>query len=128
MNRNWICETLMERAAKAPQGWGLFDGEETEGLSNAKVLELSGRVYAYLKANGVGREDFVLINLPRGVKPLVAELGVWRAGEDVRVPTPDVNRYTTHVLARMGFFWSSTSDEYVKAFVKALKGLRFFKG
>ena len=80
MKTNWICEIMAERAAKAPQGAFLFDGEVTEGLSNAKVLELSGRVYAYLKANGIGREDFVLINLPRGVKPLVAELGVWRAG------------------------------------------------
>ena len=50
MNRNWICETQAERAARAPQGVFLFDGEETEGLSNAKVLEFSGRVYAYLKA------------------------------------------------------------------------------
>ena len=41
---------------------------------------MSGRVYAYLTDNGVGKEDFVLINLPRGIMPVIAMLGVWKAG------------------------------------------------
>ena len=41
---------------------------------------MSGRVYRYLKDKGIGREDFVLILLPRGVMAFVAMLGVWRAG------------------------------------------------
>ncbi|MBR1857716.1 MAG: AMP-binding protein, partial [Oribacterium sp.] len=41
---------------------------------------LSARVYRYLKEKGIGREDFVMILLPRGVLPFVVMLGVWRAG------------------------------------------------
>ena len=42
--------------------------------------EMSGRVYRYLKDHGIGREDFVNILLPRGVEPLIAVMGVWKAG------------------------------------------------
>ncbi len=41
---------------------------------------MSGRVYAYLKAKGIGKEDFVLIDLPRGVLPVIVMIGVWKAG------------------------------------------------
>ena len=41
---------------------------------------VSGKVYRYLKAHGIGREDIVNIFLPRGVEPLIAMLGVWKAG------------------------------------------------
>lgn len=42
--------------------------------------DMTGRVYAWLKAGGVGKENFVLINLPRGVLPVIAMVGVWKAG------------------------------------------------
>jgi len=58
----------------------LADAAHPEGLTAAEVWELSGRVHALLKARAVGREDFVLIRLPRGVEPFLAMLGVWRAG------------------------------------------------
>ena len=58
----------------------LFDEAHSKGISYAQLDEMTGRVYAYLKAHGVGREDFVLINLPRGVLPVVAMIGVWKAG------------------------------------------------
>lgn len=49
-------------------------------LTFRELDELSGRVYAYLKKKGIGREDFVMISLPRSVKSYVAMLGVWKAG------------------------------------------------
>lgn len=49
-------------------------------LTFRELDELSGRVYAYLKKKGIGREDFVMIVLPRSVKSYVAMLGVWKAG------------------------------------------------
>lgn len=49
-------------------------------LTFRELDELSGRVYAYLKKKGIGREDFVMIVLPHGVKFVVAMLGVWKAG------------------------------------------------
>jgi non-ribosomal peptide synthetase component F len=41
---------------------------------------ISGKVYRYLKTHGIGREDFVNILLPRGVEPVIAMIGVWKAG------------------------------------------------
>lgn len=58
----------------------LVDDNTPKGITFAQVYDLSGRVYNYLKSNGIGKEDFVLICLPRGVLPIVTMLGVWRAG------------------------------------------------
>ena len=49
-------------------------------ISYRELDEMSGRVYRYLKDHGIGREDFVNILLPRGVEPLIAAMGVWKAG------------------------------------------------
>ena len=48
--------------------------------SRAEADELSDRVHAYLQRNGVGRNDVVLLRLERGVKPVIAILGVIKAG------------------------------------------------
>ena len=37
-------------------------------------------MYAWLKQKGIGKEDFVLINLTRGVLPVVAIVGILKAG------------------------------------------------
>jgi len=77
---NWIIERLEYHLGKNANHVFLYDELTPKGLDYARFYELSGRIYAYLKAKGVGREDFVLINLPRGVQPVVAMFGVWRAG------------------------------------------------
>ena len=41
---------------------------------------ISGKVHRYLKEHGIGREDIVNIILPRGVEPVIAMIGVWKAG------------------------------------------------
>lgn len=38
-------------------------------------------MYAWLKQKGIGKEDFVLINLTRGVLPVVAIVGILKAGQ-----------------------------------------------
>lgn len=58
----------------------LYDETLPKGISYDRLRVLSGRVYAYLKAHGIGREDFVMIKLPRGVQPIIAMIGIWRAG------------------------------------------------
>jgi len=77
---NWIAETLERHVAEKPDHAFLYDEQTSGGLTYQQFYNLSGRVYAYLKAKGVGKEDFVLINLPRGVQPLIAIIGIWRAG------------------------------------------------
>ena len=54
----------------------LYDDAHSSGISYAQLDDMSGRVYAWLKQNGIGREDFVLIDLPRGVLPVIAMVGV----------------------------------------------------
>ena len=49
---------------------------QDETLTYGELWNLS----AYLKSHNIGREDFVLINLPRGPKITVAIIGIWRAG------------------------------------------------
>ncbi len=75
-----ILELLEQYTAQSPHSAILYDDAHSKGLTYAKLDDMSGRVYAYLKAKGIGREDFVLIDLPRGVLPVVAMLGVWKAG------------------------------------------------
>ena len=58
----------------------LYDEATPKGVSFEQLRIMSGRVYAYLKARNIGKEDFVLINLARGVQPVIAMIGVWRAG------------------------------------------------
>ena len=70
----------------------LYDEMTPKGISYEQLRDLSGRVYAYLKARNIGKEDFVMIQLPRGVQPLIAMVGIWRAGaalvmvEDILAP------------------------------------------
>ena len=75
-----ILERLRDYTAKDPDAVILYDETHTKGISYAQLDDMSGRVYAYLKNAGLGKEDFVLINLPRGVLPVIAMIGVWKAG------------------------------------------------
>lgn len=64
----------------SPKAVAFFDEQIPQGISFEEIDNLSGRVYAWLKSKAIGREDFVLINLPRGVLPIVAIVGVLKAG------------------------------------------------
>ena len=66
--------------AKMKHHVALYDEATPKGISYEKLCVISGRVYAYLKAQNIGKEDFVMIRLPRGVQPVIAMIGVWRAG------------------------------------------------
>lgn len=75
-----ILEQLAQFTSEEPNTAILFDEVRTKGVTYAQLDDLSGRVYAYLTEKGIGKEDFVLINLPRGVMPVIAMIGVWKAG------------------------------------------------
>ena len=76
----YIVEQLAKYTAESPNSAILFDEANNKGITYAKLDDLSGRVYAYLKSQGIGKEDFVLINLPRGVMPIISMIGIWKAG------------------------------------------------
>ncbi len=75
-----LIQMLNDYSKKAPGSAILFDEAHTKGITYAQLDDMSGRVYGYLKANNIGKEDFVLLNLPRGVLPVIAMVGVWKAG------------------------------------------------
>ncbi len=75
-----IIELLDQYTKDTPNSTILYDETHTKGITYAQLDDMTGRVYSYLKKNGVGKEDFVLINLPRGIMPIVAMIGVWKAG------------------------------------------------
>ena len=75
-----ILELLEQYTKEKPGAVVLFDESHAKGITYAQLDDMSGRVYSYLKAKGIGKEDFVLINLPRGILPVIAMLGVWKAG------------------------------------------------
>ena len=76
----YIVEQLAAYTAESPNNAILFDEAHNKGITYAKLDDLSGRIYAYLKQNNIGKEDFVLINLPRGVMPIITMIGVWKSG------------------------------------------------
>ena len=47
-------------------------------------------------------------------------------GQQVRTIEP-VNQYTSQVLYRLGFRWSSTSWDYIERFLIAINGFGFFE-
>lgn len=73
-------ETLFINAAGFPDQHVLFDDLHPKGIDYKTLMLLSAKVYRWLKEAGLGKEDFVLINLPRGILPVIAIVGVWRAG------------------------------------------------
>ena len=75
-----ILQMLEEYTKENPNTAILFDDAHSKGITYAQLDDLSGRVYAYLCNKGIGKEDFVLINLPRGIMPIIAMIGVWKAG------------------------------------------------
>ncbi len=75
-----IIQKLRQYTKEDPNAAILYDEAHSNGISYAKLDDMSGRVYAFLKSKGIGKEDFVLINLPRGILPVVAMVGVWKAG------------------------------------------------
>ena len=75
-----IIEQLEQFAKEKPSAPILFDEANTKGMTYAQFDDCTGKVYRWLKEKGIGKEDFVLIDLPRGIQPIIAMIGVWKAG------------------------------------------------
>ena len=75
-----ILNKLQRYTKEDPNAAILFDEANTKGITYAMLDDMTGRVYAHLKEKGIGREDFVLICMPRGIWAVVAMIGVWKAG------------------------------------------------
>ena len=75
-----IIKTLCDYAKSCGNTAILYDDAHSKGITYSQLDDMTAKIYGWLKTNGIGKEDFVLIDLPRGVLPIAAMLGVWRAG------------------------------------------------
>ena len=86
----YFMERFQEIVREVPHLPFFADAQHPEGVSRAETDERSARVYAWLKQRGVGREDMVMICLPRGVEIPIAIVGVWKAGAACTVAEDDL--------------------------------------
>ena len=81
----YFLDVFTKHTKEAPDSKMLFDDLNIRGLTRAQVDEASARVYGWLSRKGIGKEDFVLICMPRGVWAIVSMIGVWKAGAALTV-------------------------------------------
>jgi acyl-CoA synthetase (AMP-forming)/AMP-acid ligase II len=81
-------EKLKKNCAAFPDSTALILAESGESMTYAELWEYSGRVYSFLKHESIGKEDIVMIALPRGISPVIALIGIWRAGAAAVIPVP----------------------------------------
>ena len=75
-----ILDRLEEKLAEDPDKVILSEGTTETDITRRELDILSGKVYRYLKEKGFGKEDVINILLPRGCNPVIALIGVWKAG------------------------------------------------
>ena len=71
---------IMEKNSVKYKDKVILADDSIKGITYEQFYALTGRVYHYLKDNGIEKEDFVMICLPRGIQPVIALAGVLRAG------------------------------------------------
>ena len=77
---NNVIQAIERNCKEMPKKIAIVENGGAVAFSYGQVDYLSGKVYNYLKQKGIGREDFVAICLPRNASPIIAMLGVWKAG------------------------------------------------
>ncbi|MBR1844148.1 MAG: AMP-binding protein [Lachnospiraceae bacterium] len=73
-------ECIMNRFITEPDKTSLIDAGTDRSLSYGELDVVTSKVYAYLSRRGIGKESFVMIDLPRGIDAMAVTIGVWRAG------------------------------------------------
>ena len=76
----YILDEWNRHVKEMPEWKFTYDGVATNGRRRSEVDDEASRVYAYLKGKGIGKEDFVMICMPRCVQVVSAILGVLKAG------------------------------------------------
>lgn len=77
---NILIERFDEYVRQKPDAPALMMDYGRDAVSFAELDDLSGRIYAALKSRNIGREEMVMIFLPRGVQIFVCLLGIVKAG------------------------------------------------
>ena len=81
MNNSFsLIEKFTENCIAHPNDTAIIDVGTDTSMTYHELDVASGRVYRYLTEHGIGREDVVMILLPRSAKPFAVIVGVWKAG------------------------------------------------
>ena len=80
MAQKTYMEMLEQHFMERPNRIAFRDAKHPRGFTYRELADRSGRVYGWLKRHGIGREQTVMVNLPRGLDVFVAAIGVLRAG------------------------------------------------
>ena len=80
MEKYSLIKKINENCAAHPDDIAIIDVKTDTQVSYHELDVMSGKVFRYLDEHGIGREDVVMILLPRGAKPFAAVVGVWKAG------------------------------------------------
>ncbi len=78
-SKNTALERLEEYVQKKPDSAAVIFHPE-ERMTFGELWELSGKIYAWLKSKGIGKEDVVMYCLPRGLMLYACMTGTMRAG------------------------------------------------
>lgn len=78
MKNQWL-EQFFLNASVCAEKISVID-ENGHAYTYEEHVELSGKVYAYLKDKGFGPEQFIGIRLPRGSEAIVCQTGILRNG------------------------------------------------
>ena len=76
----YLFDAWKRQLNKRPDEVFLVDVAKNVKYTVKQSDEISGKVCSFLKLKGIGKEDFILINMPRGASVILAMLGVWKAG------------------------------------------------
>ena len=81
--RTYFVDKLEQNAEKYPERTAVTLDFGEAAITYSELWIRSGRIYDALKKHGIGREDIVMVLLPRHPMMIVALLGVLRAGAAV---------------------------------------------
>ena len=79
ISKNTALERLEEYVHEKPDGVAAVY-EPDERMTFGELWHLSGKIYAWLKSKGIGKEDVVMYCLPRGLMLYACMTGTMRAG------------------------------------------------
>ena len=72
---------IIEQTAKEyPDRIALRSSANEEGITYSELDEYTGRIAGALKDRGIGKDDVVMVVLPRDIHSVAAALAVWKAG------------------------------------------------
>ncbi|MBR3241119.1 MAG: AMP-binding protein [Parasporobacterium sp.] len=76
-------ELFRKQLSDTPEKAAVIYSRDASSLTYSRIDEISSRLHGYLKQKGIGKEDQVLLLLPRGVMIPACMIGVWKNGSSV---------------------------------------------